>query len=92
MKHLNITISGKVQGVFFRKYTVEQALHLGLKGFVLNRSNGDVYCEVEGEEEQLTVFKEWCWKGSPLSKVEQVEVEESALQSFTLFEIRRGGF
>jgi acylphosphatase len=89
MKHYNITISGKVQGVFFRKYTVDQALKLRLKGFVRNEPNGDVYCEAEGEEEVLKQFGEWCRKGSPFSKVEKVSIAEADIQNFQSFEIRR---
>ncbi|MES2558272.1 MAG: acylphosphatase [Bacteroidota bacterium] len=89
MKHYNITISGKVQGVFFRKYTVEQAEQLSLKGFVRNEPNGDVYCEVEGEEELLNKFETWCWRGSPFSKVEKVVRTEGGIQHFPSFLIRR---
>ena len=89
MKHYNITISGKVQGVFFRKYTVDEATKLGLKGFVNNRPNGDVYCEAEGEEAVLKQFVEWCHKGSPLSKVTMVEVTEGELKLFESFVIAR---
>lgn len=89
MKHLNITISGKVQGVFFRKYAVEQARKLGLTGFVRNQTNGDVYCEVEGEEGKLIQFIEWCWQGSPMSRVVHVLVEETHVNSHSQFEIRR---
>ena len=89
MKHYKITISGKVQGVFFRKYTVEHAIKLGLTGFVRNQPNGDVYCEVEGKEEDLKGFAEWCWKGSPFSKVTAVKVSEGEMQYFTLFDIQR---
>ncbi|MES2778629.1 MAG: acylphosphatase [Bacteroidota bacterium] len=89
MKHYNITITGKVQGVFFRKYTVEQALKLNVNGVVRNEANGDVYCEVEGEEDVLKQFAKWCWKGSPFSKVEKVSITEGVMQHFQLFEIKR---
>ncbi len=89
MKHFNITIIGKVQGVFFRKYTVEQAVKLGLTGFVRNQPNGEVYCEVEGEEHVLKQFTEWCWKGSPFSKVVVVNVSEGGLKYFENFELKR---
>lgn len=78
-----------MQGVFFRKYTVDQALKLRLKGFVRNEQNGDVYCEVEGEEDVLQQFEKWCWKGSPFSKVEKVSITEGQIQEFQSFEINR---
>jgi len=48
LKHLNITISGRVQGVWFRKHTETKAIELGVHGFVANKENGNVYVEVEG--------------------------------------------
>jgi acylphosphatase len=87
--HYNITISGRVQGVFFRKYTVDKANELGLKGFVRNESNGEVYCEVEGEEHVLKQFVEWCHQGSPMSKISEVKVAEGALKHFKAFNIER---
>jgi acylphosphatase len=89
MKHYNIRISGRVQGVFFRKHTVEKALELGVKGFVRNEANGDVYCEAEGEELVLEQFVQWCHQGSPMSIVKDVKVEEGELHHFSVFEIQR---
>ena len=87
MKHYNITISGKVQGVFFRKYTQEKAQQLSIKGFVRNEPTGDVYCEAEGEE--VHTFVQWCHQGSPNAVVTQVKVVEASLKGFTSFEIQR---
>ena len=47
-KHLDIKISGKVQGVFFRDETKNKAEQLGLVGFVENTEDGKVYIEAEG--------------------------------------------
>jgi len=89
MKHYNITIAGRVQGVFFRKYTVDKATELGLKGFVRNQPNGDVYCEVEGEAQVLQQFVQWCHKGSPMSKVSEVKIAEGEVRHFKNFDINR---
>jgi len=73
--HYYIEVSGKVQGVWFRKYTQEKAQSLGLKGFVMNLPNGKVYVEVESNNlENLKKFIQWLSTGSPLSKVEKVEI------------------
>jgi len=91
MKSYNISVKGKVQGVWFRKYTQEKATELGLSGFVMNKNDGSVYIETTGKEEILNDFVNWLkTKGSPLSKVDQViiEVTEAAHQ-ITCFEIRR---
>ncbi len=89
MKHFNITISGKVQGVFYRQSAMEIALHLGLKGFVRNESDGNVYIEAEGTEEQLKKLIEWCRKGPARAVVSDVKVSEGEIKNFSSFEIRR---
>ena len=67
-----IIVSGKVQGVWYRKYTHDKASQLGLKGTVQNLENGDVMIEAVGTEEQLNELEEWCWHGSPQSAVTNV--------------------
>ncbi len=88
LKHLNITISGRVQGVWFRKHTETKAIELGVHGFVANKENGNVYVEVEGEPATLDTFVAWCYIGSPFSSVKNVKCEESELKNFTHFEIK----
>ena len=83
-----IIVKGKVQGVWFRKFTRQKAESLALTGYVQNRPNGNVYIEVRGEEAALSDFIEWLHRGSPLSKVREVLVEKTAPGSFTGFEIR----
>jgi len=91
MIHYNITVKGKVQGVWFRKYTSDKANEMQLKGFVQNESNGDVYVEVEDTDEaKLQEFIAWLYTGSPLSKVTDVIATKSDnINNFNYFEIRR---
>lgn len=89
MKHLNITVSGKVQGVFYRAFTQQEAQRLKLKGFVRNQPNGDVYIEAEGEEHVLNEFVNWCKKGSPNAVVKAVKATEGDLKKFSEFSIDR---
>ena len=89
MKHLTIRVSGKVQGVFFRVSAKEQADRLGVKGFVCNEPNGEVRIEAEGEEDKLQLFLRWCAQGPSRARVDKVNVEESVLTNFDLFEVRR---
>jgi acylphosphatase len=84
----NITIKGKVQGVAFRKYAKNKASDLGLNGFVRNQPNGDVYIQVEGEEKLVNEFIEWCHFGSPMAKVDSVELETSAWRDLPPFTIK----
>lgn len=88
MKHYSITVSGKVQGVWYRKHTLEKALELGIKGFVKNLPNGSVYIEAEGSKEQLKQLLEWCAIGPELANVTQTEKIESTLKNFDTFKIR----
>ena len=76
MKHFNITVLGKVQGVFYRQSTIEISNQLCIKGFVCNEPNGNVYIEAEGEEEQLKKFIEWCKVGPSGAKVVEVKITE----------------
>ena len=87
--HYKIRVSGRVQGVWFRKYTREAALSFGLKGFVENASDGSVYLEAEGNREELKRLLDWLQDGSPLSRVEEVSFAEGPFSGFTSFEIRR---
>ena len=49
MEHVTLTISGKVQGVFFRDSTKKLAEELGIRGYVKNLPDGTVKIEAEGE-------------------------------------------
>ena len=88
MKHYNITVSGKVQGVFYRASTKTKAVELGLKGFVKNQSDGSVYIEAEGNEEDLEVLLNWCNQGPPNAIVNEVKFEETEMIGFRKFEVK----
>lgn len=88
MKHLNIKVTGKVQGVYFRATTKAVADQLGIKGFVLNQKDGSVYIEAEGDKFALDSLLEFCNEGPDRAEVEQVEVEESPdIKGFKNFEV-----
>ncbi|MGO2083568.1 acylphosphatase [Vagococcus sp.] len=81
---LNITVSGRVQGVGFRYSTKILADQIPVFGFVKNLENGQVYIEVSGSKSQLDYFIERLRKGiSPFAQVEHLEITEN---SSTLFE------
>ncbi|MDO8638610.1 MAG: acylphosphatase [Candidatus Daviesbacteria bacterium] len=87
VKHLNIFIYGRVQGVFFRHFSKREALKLNIKGFVKNLTDGSLYLEAEGEEKNLDKFVKWCQKGPKFSKVQQIKTTESPNKNFNKFEI-----
>jgi acylphosphatase len=85
--HRKITVTGNVQGVGFRFSAKSMANSLGIKGFIKNLYNGDVYIEAEGNEAQLQHFIAWCHKGPSYSRVHDVKVEEGEVKHFSYFEI-----
>lgn len=87
MKSFKCIISGKVQGVYYRKNVSQNALKENFKGYVKNLANGDVEAGVECEENELRRFMEILQKGSPNSKVDNIEIT-TINDSFTNFEIR----
>ena len=87
MKHINITIYGKVQGVFFRATTKAVADQLGVKGFVKNQSDGSVYIEAEGDDFSMDSFLEWCNEGPEKAKVEKVDTSAGELKNYRNFEV-----
>ncbi|MDR3006708.1 MAG: acylphosphatase [Sphingobacterium sp.] len=87
MKHLNISIRGKVQGVFFRLTAKAVADQVGVRGFVVNLKDGSVYIEAEGDDFALDSLLEFCQEGPEGAIVESVEVKEGELKSFSNFEV-----
>ncbi len=88
-KHLNITVHGHVQGVYFRLTTKAVADQLGVKGTARNRPDGTVYIEAEGDAFALESFVEWCHEGPERAVVEKVEVIEGELENYRNFEVIR---
>ena len=75
MKQVKLAVSGKVQGVFFRHYTRQQALKLGLRGYVKNLANGDVEIVAQGNSSQVDRLIEWAKSGSPAAEVNNLKLE-----------------
>jgi acylphosphatase len=87
MKHINIIITGKVQGVFFRASTKAVANQMGVNGMVSNNKDGSVYIEAEADEIMLDLFLEWCNQGPDKAIVENVVVSNAELKNYRNFEI-----
>lgn len=86
IKHVNITITGKVQGVGFRFSALDTALEFGLTGFVKNLDRDKVYIEVEGEVDKLKDFLRWCHQGPQGARIQKVDYESTEeLKNFTEF-------
>ncbi|RPF49917.1 acylphosphatase [Thermodesulfitimonas autotrophica] len=86
----HVIVRGKVQGVYFRGYTQQEALAAGVTGWVRNLPDGSVEAVFEGEREAVERLVAWCHKGSPAARVMEVKVTwEDWRGEFNGFAIRR---
>jgi acylphosphatase len=86
---VHVIISGRVQGVWFRAYTKQKAVQLGLTGWVRNTLDGNVEAVFEGEENLIQEMLDWCHHGPPSAEVEKVEVEkQTPSNDFDQFSIK----
>lgn len=88
IQHLNIFITGKVQGVWYRQSTLEKAIALGLKGYVRNEMDGSVYIEAEGRNDALQSLLAWCGRGPDQAVVSKVRAEEGTFSGYRAFVIK----
>jgi len=86
-KHLNIRITGRVQGVFFRSYLRENARKLGISGFAENMPDGSVYAEAEGEEADLAEFLGLSRSGPYHARVGKIEHDFGPIKNFKEFDV-----
>ncbi|HJU07264.1 MAG TPA: acylphosphatase [Rhodanobacteraceae bacterium] len=78
-------VRGRVQGVFFRASTREQALKLGITGHARNLADGDVEVVACGASGALDELQKWLHRGPPSARVESVtreELPEQDMQGF----------
>lgn len=85
-KHYKLKISGRVQSVWYRPYSKRKANEFGIKGFIQHTLEG-LYAEIEGTDEGLSSFLEWCKEGPPLARVDSIDVEEGEIKGFRKFVI-----
>jgi acylphosphatase len=86
---IRLIVKGRVQGVYFRASTVQQARHLGLTGWVMNRRDGSVEVVAQGRSESIEELIAWCRQGPPGARVDELDLQRHGLQGeFTEFRIR----
>jgi len=78
---INVIVEGHVQGVCYRASTREQALTLGLTGWVRNLANGQVEFEAQGPEEKLAQLVAWASRGPDHAEVIQIHQNSVQTQS-----------
>ena len=87
-KAVRATVRGKVQEVFFRQSTVEQAEALGVLGWVRNQEDGTVLVHAEGPEAAVEELLGFLREGPPGAKVENVEIEAVKIEGHEQFAVR----
>jgi len=70
---VHVLIEGRVQGVFFRAATRDEARARGLQGWVRNLADGRVEALFEGDKPVVENMLAWCRKGPPYAYVDRVE-------------------
>jgi acylphosphatase len=86
-----VIVHGIVQGVFFRASTREEAICVGVGGWVKNLPDGTVQALFEGEKKKVEAVVAWCHKGPPGARVEKVDISwEPYKGEYKQFDIRYG--
>ncbi|MDD5757509.1 MAG: acylphosphatase [Desulfobulbaceae bacterium] len=86
---MNAVVYGRVQGVYFRDFTVKEAERLCLTGWVRNLADGAVEAEFQGEEGAVALMVNWLHQGSPLSQVSLVQTRACTnVERETAFSVR----
>jgi acylphosphatase len=84
----HLIIEGRVQGVWFRETTRQEATRLGLCGWVKNRLDGSVEVVVEGPREKVETLTAWCHHGPPIARVTGVhKIKEDYTGEFDSFRV-----
>jgi acylphosphatase len=85
---VTVRVTGRVQGVAFRWYAVQEAERLGVRGWVRNEPDESVAAHLEGDDRAVEAMVEWCRHGPSSARVRQVAVTEAHPSGPTAFEIR----
>lgn len=87
MTAVHLTISGRVQGVGYRNWTQQEAMRLGLSGWVRNRHDGSVEAQISGPEEMIEQLLSACRQGPPAAEVINIQVTDSEPLTTVGFEV-----
>ena len=72
---VRVRIRGRVQGVWYRGWMVDQARRIGLSGWVRNRLDGSVEAVFSGPEQAVRAAIALCRQGPPAARVREVTEE-----------------
>ena len=83
-----VRIYGRVQGVFFRQWALNQARALGVAGWVRNAPDGTVEAQIYGDEEAVARMIAGRREGTSPARVADVAVEVIEPEEITGFSVR----
>jgi len=86
---VRVLITGRVQGVWFRGWTEQQATRLNLSGWVKNRADGSVEALFSGQPENVDQMLDLCWQGPPMAVVSNVMITPSTPPERAVFQVLR---
>ena len=90
MEHIarHLTVGGRVQGVFFRASTRQQAEHRSVVGWAANRPDGTVDVWLEGDLDDVRAVEDWILAGGPpaarVAEVDSADVEPAGHHHFEI--------
>ncbi|MGD8553229.1 MAG: acylphosphatase [Anaerolineales bacterium] len=88
-KRAHVLVSGRVQGVSFRYYTVQEAESVGVEGWVRNLWDGRVEAIFEGEEDAVQHMVRWVQHGPSSAQVDSFELDwQEPVGEFDSFRVR----
>jgi acylphosphatase len=87
-KSVVVRIEGRVQGVWYRGWTMEEATRRGLQGWVRNRSDGSVEAKFAGPAAAVDAMVLACWRGPPAARVTAVNVAPAPWPASPGFKLR----
>ena len=82
-----LMISGRVQGVSYRRSFEKKANKLSVKGWVRNKSDGTVEAEIQGQQEVIEALIAWAHTGPLFARVDHVQIEEIEREVYPEFNI-----
>lgn len=85
---VRVTVRGRVQGVWFRGWTVQAAEQLALRGWVRNRRDGSVEAMFVGPQRDVETMLQRCHRGPPAARVDALDRCDAGITAETGFHQR----
>ena len=84
----HVSVTGRVQGVFYRAWAQGEARELGVSGWIRNCADGTVEAHLSGEEHDVERMIERMRRGPSNARVDQVDVEDVVAENSGRFQLR----